>query len=451
MASADHDPLVLLRKAISSSQPFIPSASDDPGAKECPLSQASHLQFSAQGIALAIETPTRFISNDKPVDLRSIYFAWLNRELAIPEYNASATTLNEQLAAAGSTGKVQNLGFIERLDLITWLEAASEESEYIKPVAGDADAAAAAAAAAGTAPATKSGAVSTAAQARAGKGTMDPRLASVYDGERRMGDRNTVLRGIKPTVRITSPAAFPAEGVIHSFLVFPTTNPPAWARANRRTQDFSHVRKLAAPFIQKKAQAVSAPGAASSLSLNQKGPTRRPDPIILLSPSASSLLRMSNARSFLEDGKFVPPDASASTASMLHVQRVIRAIDPNRPLRFILVEGSEQFKPEYWNRVVAVFTTGQTWQFKNYKWSSPNELFKHTLGVFVGWRGEQAPESIRSWGHRVLSTGVDRWRGGDGADASRFRDKEVVEQIWKSIEMNMRSKGWRFDAAPTAI
>ncbi|KAK9435388.1 RNA polymerase II accessory factor, Cdc73 [Metarhizium brunneum] len=414
MAAADQDPLVLLRKAISSSQPFIPSASDDPGAKECPLSEASHLQFSAQGIALAIETPTRFISNDKPVDLRSIYFAWLNRELAIPEYNASATTLNEQLAAAGSTGKVQNLGFIERLDLITWLEAASEESEYIKPVAGDADAAAAAAAAAGTAPATKSGAVSTAAQARAGKGTMDPRLASVYDGERRMGDRNTVLRGIKPT-------------------------------------DFSHVRKLAAPFIQKKAQAVSAPGAASSLSLNQKGPTRRPDPIILLSPSASSLLRMSNARSFLEDGKFVPPDASASTASMLHVQRVIRAIDPNRPLRFILVEGSEQFKPEYWNRVVAVFTTGQTWQFKNYKWSSPNELFKHTLGVFVGWRGEQAPESIRSWGHRVLSTGVDRWRGGDGADASRFRDKEVVEQIWKSIEMNMRSKGWRFDAAPTAI
>lgn len=160
---------------------------------------------------------------------------------------------------------------------------------------------------------------------------------------------------------------------------------------------------------------------------------------------------MSNARSFLEDGKFIPPDASGSTASMLHVQRVIRAIDPNRPLRFILVEGSEQFKPEYWNRVVAVFTTGQTWQFKNYKWSSPNELFKHTLGIFIGWRGEQAPEGVRSWGHRVLSTGVDRWRGGDGADASRFRDKEVVEQIWKSIEANMRSKGWRIDAAPTSI
>lgn len=203
MANAEHDPLLLLRKAISSSQPFVPSASDDPGADESPLAQATHLQFSSQGIALAIDTPTRFISNDKPVDLRSIYFAWLNRELAIPEYNASATTLNDQLAAAGSTGKVQNLGFIERLDLITWLEGASEESEYIKPVAGDADAAGA-----GAAPAFKPGAASTAAQARAGKGTLDPRLASVYDGERRMGDRNTVLRGIKPTVCIRTHGDF---------------------------------------------------------------------------------------------------------------------------------------------------------------------------------------------------------------------------------------------------
>ncbi|KAL7946475.1 CDC73 domain-containing protein [Trichoderma barbatum] len=408
MAPTDHDPLLVLRQSISSSQAFIPSASDDASAPEVPLSQATHLQFTGLSLSLPIDSPTRFISSDKPVDLRSIYFAWLNRELAIPEYNASATTLNDDLAANGSSGKVQNLGFIERLDLITWLEGASEESEYIKPLAGDASAAAA-----GAAPSSKTGAAALGAQARSGKGTIDPRLASVYDGERRMGDRNTILRGIKPT-------------------------------------DFSHVRKLAIPFIQKKSQSSSAVGSTQSLSINQKGPSRRPDPIILLSPSASSLLRMSNARSFLEDGKFVPPDAGASTASMLHVQRIIPGIDPNRPMRFILVEGSEQFKPEYWNRIVAVFTTGQTWQFKNYKWSSPNELFKHTMGVFVGWRGDLAPDNIRGWGHRVMSTSVDRWRGEDDV-ASRFRDKEVVEYIWKSIEMNMRSKGWRKDAAPTSI
>lgn len=195
---ADYDPLILLRQANSTGQAAIPSASDDPSGAELALAQATHLRFPHQGIALPIDAPTRFISNDKPVDLRSIYFAWLNRELAIPEYNASATTLNDQLASAGSAGKVQNLGFIERLDLITWLEGASEESEYIKPLAGDQDAAAVSAA-----PATGAGASLVAAQSRSGKGVMDPRLATVYSGERRMGDRNTVLRGIKPTVGLS--------------------------------------------------------------------------------------------------------------------------------------------------------------------------------------------------------------------------------------------------------
>lgn len=212
------------------------------------------------------------------------------------------------------------------------------------------------------------------------------------------------------------------------------------------------MRKLAAPFISRKPGPAAANIANNpALVLNQK-PARRPDPIILLSPSASSLLRMSNAKSFLEGGRFVPADHNTST-SMLHVSRIMKDIDPNRPMRFILVEGPEQFKPEYWNRVVAVFTTGQAWQFKNYRWSNPTELFKHVLGVYLGWRGDQPPDAVREYGHRVLSCSVEKWvhPGAPGAEQSRWRDREVVEQIWKSVELNMRAKGWRKDAAPTSI
>ena len=133
------------------------------------------------------------------MELRSIYFAWLNKDTAIPEYNASAKALNEELASEGGAGgKVQNLAFVERLDLITWLEGATEESEHIKPLASDTSSAAASAqvasgAAGGIAP------VTSGAAGRQGK-TIDPRLAEIYNGERRMGDRNSVLRGIKPTV-----------------------------------------------------------------------------------------------------------------------------------------------------------------------------------------------------------------------------------------------------------
>ncbi len=192
------------------------------------------------------------------------------------------------------------------------------------------------------------------------------------------------------------------------------------------------------------------------MALNPK-PERRPDPIILLSPSASSLLRLSNIKSFLESGRYIPPDSS-STATMLHLTRTLRDIDPTRPLRFVLVEGPEHFKPEYWSRVVAVFTTGQTWQFKNYRWSKPQELFRHVLGVYVGWRGDPMPPTVHEWGHRVVAHQVDKWRDDSlpsvsqaAIESSRWRDREVVEAIWRSIEGHMRNKGWKRDAGTNSI
>jgi parafibromin len=204
----------------------------------------------------------------------------------------------------------------------------------------------------------------------------------------------------------------------------------------------------------KPAQPTSSIPTNPSLTHNQK--QRRPDPIILLSPSASSLLRMTNAKSFLEGGKFVPADSPAASAegtTMLHINRTLKDVDPSRPLRFVLVEGPERFKPEYWNRVVAVFTTGQSWQFKSYRWSNPNELFRHIPGIFVGWRNDKTPETVQSWGHRVTVVGIERWKdmGNTNLDSGRWRDREVVEQIWRVIEANMRSKGWARDRAPTSI
>ncbi|KAG8168184.1 hypothetical protein KVR01_003873 [Diaporthe batatas] len=420
MAAAAQDPLLLFRQAIATGQPVTPVAGDS--ADEAPLSQATEIRF-ADSTALPIDSPTRFQPDESTtIDLRSIYFAWVNRDLAIPDYNAAATALNEELAAKGLGATVHKLAFVERVDLITWLEGGGE-SEYIKKLPGDA------APAAGAEALKSSSQQAAAAGARAGKGSLDPRLQQIYAGERKMGDRNTVLRGVKPI-------------------------------------DFSGVRKHATLFTSRKpgqpgqqphhpsSSAAAAAGGGlggAGLPLNQK-PARRPDPIILLSPSASSLLRISNVRAFLETGRYELPE-SGSTATMLNIMRVMREIDPNRAMRFILVEGPENFKPEYWNRVVAVFTTGQPWQFKNYKWSNPNELFRHVLGVHVGWRGDQVPDNVRNWGHRVQCFTVDKWRDPalPGAEASRFRDREVVESIWKQIENNMRSKGWRKDAAPASI
>lgn len=160
---------------------------------------------------------------------------------------------------------------------------------------------------------------------------------------------------------------------------------------------------------------------------------------------------MTNIKSFLESGIYTPPDSSmatsSSSASMLHIVRLIPSVDSMRPIRFIIVDSPAQFKPEYWDRVAAVFTTGQAWQFKNYKWQNPVDLFRHTMGIYAGWRGEQLPESVKGWGRGVMSVSLDKWTPNAGPSA-RWRDREIVESIWKGIEQNMKSKGWTRDSGP---
>lgn len=226
--ASQQDPLLSLRRAIASGTLPTPTTSSELSDQHATedLAQATHLYFT-QPIAQAIplSTPTRFISaaTQSGVDLRSIFFAWQKKDVAIQEYITSAEELNEALKGKGKEEKVQNLVFVERLDLLTWLEGASDESEYIKPLEGAAAAAEAAAAAAGVAQAEASagiasgaaggissvpsgvtGAAPAGAQGARAQKPIDPRLQEIYNGERKTGDRNTVLRGIKPTVSPSS-------------------------------------------------------------------------------------------------------------------------------------------------------------------------------------------------------------------------------------------------------
>ena len=227
------DPLLALRRAIAAGSLPTPTTSPELSEQNATddLAKATHLYFqNPLPHSISLSAPTRFVSasSDSAVDLRSIFFAWQKKDVAIPEYIASAQELNESLKQkerkdGQEEEKVQNLVFVERLDLITWLEGASDDSEYIKPLEGVSAAAAASAAAqaqasaniasgaAGGVSAVPSGAPGATAQAggaaaaqhgRAAK-VIDPRLQEIYNGERKMGDRNSVLRGIKPTVSRT--------------------------------------------------------------------------------------------------------------------------------------------------------------------------------------------------------------------------------------------------------
>lgn len=326
------------------------------------------------------------------------------------DYIAATQHLNEELKQNGSSETVTNLVFAEKLDLVNWLSGTEDDSEFIRSLDDnkitrlEADDAAATARGGEDVEMRDAGLTDKAAREQEAE-----RLARIYAGERVLSDRNVVLRGAK-------------------------------------AQDFSFVRKYSALFLKPQKAAAGANGTTSTSMVpnpavrpgSKAPPGRRPEPIILLSPSASSLIGMQNVKSFLSDGAYVPPSSStASTgANLLHLTRTLPAIS-TKPLRFILVDSPENFRPDYWDRVVAVFTTGQQWQFKNYKWQNPAELFSRALGVYVGWTGEVVPDSVKGWGRGVLVRGLDK--------GARWRDREVVEEIWNAVEERMRALGWGRD------
>lgn len=198
------DALLCLRQAIASNNHPILTTSSEPAVAEnttSDLAQATHLQFhhpdDKQDIFSLSET-TRFTVPDKTVDLRTVYFAWQRKDDAITDYIAATRKLNEDLPS-GAGGSVQNLVFAERLDLINWLEGSSEESDYIKPLAEEV--AKAHKEAEGAASIAAGGAGAGAATAGTGLvATSEIRLQEILNSERRMGDRNSILHGIKPTV-----------------------------------------------------------------------------------------------------------------------------------------------------------------------------------------------------------------------------------------------------------
>jgi hypothetical protein len=199
------DPLYNFRLSIKENTVPILATSADPAPTDTvtDLAQATHITFNVDDAhrTFSFTSPTRFAPDNKPIDLRSCYFAWVNKDASVTDYFAAVQTVNEELPS-GAGGSVQNLTFAQKIELIAWLSSETESSDSITAIDSTALSAAAndAAAIAGG-----KGVPLDSSSKRTGGKMMDARLLQIYDGERRMGDHNTVLRGTKNVVRAVFP------------------------------------------------------------------------------------------------------------------------------------------------------------------------------------------------------------------------------------------------------
>ncbi|CDK24368.1 unnamed protein product [Kuraishia capsulata CBS 1993] len=270
--------------------------------------------------------------------------------------------------------KIPIISFLERTELISWLTGSSSTCQYVTG---------------------KTSAKSSEPEPKKRK-VEDPFLAEILANERNLIDHNRALRGGKPI-------------------------------------DFSSVakdceNKIIRPLKQQQRKQTAVVKTPSSADRH-----KRKDPIIILSPAASALMTMANIKDFLELGKFVDPtQVQVSSNNMLILQRKSQRF--GKEVKFLVVDNVEKFftKPEYWDRVVAVFTTGQKWQFKSFKYPDPNVLFQKVKGFYVHYAGDTVPATVKQWNVQVVE--IDRNK--------RFKDRQTSEFVMDSLEKSMSSKGF---------
>lgn len=269
------------------------------------------------------------------------------------------------------THGIPTLLFLHRTDLTTYLSGASDQLQFVE-VAKD----------------------SSAPAAIAKTEITDPFLRLVYAHERALVDHNTALRGAKQAD--FGYVAREAEQKLVS----------AWRKAD-------------------KAQSSSRSAPASS--------SRAAVPIIVLLPLPSALLSLANVKHFLGDGVFVSPqEAGAAPGGLVKLTHKLERL--GKLFSFLVVDNVAQLtKPEYWDRVVAIFTTGQAWQFKQYpNGGNPQRMFRNIKGFYLGYTGDAVPAAMRDWNVEVVQ--VDRTR--------RFRDRQALEALWDSLDKWMGGRGW---------
>ncbi|KDN43662.1 CDC73-domain-containing protein [Tilletiaria anomala UBC 951] len=184
---------------------------------------------------------------------------------------------------------------------------------------------------------------------------------------------------------------------------------------------------------------------------------RAQHPIIMLSNSPTAMINMFNVKAFLEQGIFIAPDQARKDAGgiaepIVTIDHRLGSHAPSsgggdasgasrgscKQIRFLVVDsqdGIQKLSGSFdanaaWNRVIVVFTTGQTWQFNKYKHTEPTDLFKNVLGMYVRFNNDQPNENVKNWNVKELLIGRTQ----------RHTDRQIVAFFWRSVETWMHQR-----------
>ncbi|KAJ2763170.1 accessory factor associated with RNA polymerase II [Coemansia sp. BCRC 34490] len=428
-ATATSDPLELLRQYTMQQKTI--ELLDKDGNLTKDLLQAATVRFG-EDASFARDTPTRYLRSNSEADqyaLSALLHFLDHRNQSFYEYMKTTNSLGLQTVSFGDRGNL--------LDYLTG-KIADVVSSAGASTTASAGASAGAAAASGDAVAGEKRGDDDAGVASDGRrvrlrtsaadsmgggdrlvsGAQGASTAAGGDPARDIMRRERVL--VTTSSALSSNNSFAsAAGLIKE--LFPTKGDVKGAGA--RSADTAGAPTSASAAA---SGGASGNGVTARLAHRKTARGKRQTPIIVVPAATTAMLNMYNIKPLLQDFQFVEwrvvMEKGGSKPREATVERKLQSTGHNQ--RFRVVDSVQDFTDADWNSVVCVFTQGAAWQFKNWLWKSPEEVFRNCLGFYPKYQDEQLKETTASWGIKPLN--IERSR--------RHMDRATITGLWSSIE-----------------
>ncbi|KAG8469968.1 hypothetical protein KFE25_006423 [Diacronema lutheri] len=153
----------------------------------------------------------------------------------------------------------------------------------------------------------------------------------------------------------------------------------------------------------------------------------QPPPLIIVVPAqASCTINMWNAADFIVRGTFVPTSdkrknpANKKDAHVRHTHKLSTGLS----LRFEIIDNVATLGKADWERVVAVFVQGTSWEFKSWPFKDTVATFANVRGFYVRFTDQVPPPSILASDVKTLILSQDK----------RYMDSTVAKDFWHALE-----------------
>lgn len=157
-------------------------------------------------------------------------------------------------------------------------------------------------------------------------------------------------------------------------------------------------------------------------------------PIIVVPGTASSPVNRFNMQKFFGESTYeaIDPNDPNLDDSTPHKIEFLRIKENGEKVPYEVVDSTTKFTSADWERVIAIFTIGKTWQFKAYPYKDERiaDMFQKHCGIYLRLGSEKIPQdTIAKWKVNIINV----------SKSHRHSDLATLREFWDAIDLFVKT------------